>query len=253
MKQYISGYYCRNDFDLEILYKGRNRKLLDALRDAYPLGLTVNELHHKTRIPEKTIYPLIKNLSREHFIVELENQTKSRGRPSLKKTSDVAAQRARAEYVIEDSHHPPGNVEYTGQFIRHFHELVSNEDLEGISVFLFRFISKAVLRATDSQEIKVTSILPTRNIDHCCSQCGLNHEARDLIRSISLRVIDNMERGKPYFDLLKENGFITKEAYSNAVSKIEESEASQKWLDNELKELRELMEHLKQKIKKVES
>ena len=95
MEQYIEGYYCRNDFELETLNKGSNRKIIEALLDAYPSGLTVKELARETGIPEKTVYPQIKSLSRERFIIEVgkEKQSRQRGRPSFKKDTEMAAQR----------------------------------------------------------------------------------------------------------------------------------------------------------------
>lgn len=41
MKEYISGYYCRDDLHLQIMNKDSNRRILEALRKVYPDGLTV--------------------------------------------------------------------------------------------------------------------------------------------------------------------------------------------------------------------
>ena len=41
MKEYIRGYYCRDDLHLQVMNKESNRKILQALKDAYPEGLTV--------------------------------------------------------------------------------------------------------------------------------------------------------------------------------------------------------------------
>ncbi len=60
-----------------------------------------------------------------------------------------------------------------------------------------------------------------RKIDYCCSQCGLNHETRDLIRALSIRVIDEMEKSKAYLEFLKNNEFLTKEGYENALLNTE--------------------------------
>jgi hypothetical protein len=78
MKQYILGYYCRDVRDLNTVNKNSNREILDALRQAYPSGLTANQLVEKTGLPIKTIYSQRGELSRESFIVELDNKDQPR-------------------------------------------------------------------------------------------------------------------------------------------------------------------------------
>ena len=56
MKKYISGFYCRDDLHLQIINKESNRKILEALKNAYPSGLNVFELASITKLPIKTIY-----------------------------------------------------------------------------------------------------------------------------------------------------------------------------------------------------
>ena len=36
MKNYFEGYYCRDDLHLQVINKDSNRKILNALREAYP-------------------------------------------------------------------------------------------------------------------------------------------------------------------------------------------------------------------------
>lgn len=238
MEKYIEGYYCRNDLELEMLNKGSNRKILEALRDAYPSGLTVKEIAHETRLPEKTVYPQIKNLSREHFIVELGKQKQSipRGRPTFKESIDT--QRPRGQVIIEDAsrffdkyegkrvYHdrnyplPPGNVEYYGPFLQLWDELAEKEELEGLTMVVVRFIKKMVTRTIESENGTIVQIRPTTNIKYCCSQCGLNHEARDFIRALSLCLIDEVEKSEPYLYFLREYDFITEEAFKHALAKI---------------------------------
>lgn len=72
MKEYISGYYCRDDLHLQIMNKDSNRRILEALRKVYPDGLTVEELAKKTKLPIKTIYAQKAELYREYYINHLE-------------------------------------------------------------------------------------------------------------------------------------------------------------------------------------
>jgi hypothetical protein len=237
VERYIEGYYCRNDFDLETLNKGSNRKIIDALHNAYPSGLTAKELALETGLPDKTVYPQIKSLSRQHFILKLgkEKESKSRGRPTFKKNTDVTAQRARGQVIIEnanrlfDTHEgkegresplPPGNVEYYGPFIQLWDELAEREELEGLTMTLLRFIKTMVTRTYDSEDDTIHQIAPTKNLEYCCSQCGLNHEGRDFIRALSLSIIDELEKSEPYLYFLREYNFITEEAFKNALAKI---------------------------------
>ena len=60
MKKYINGYYCRDDLHLQVLNKDSNRRILEALRESYPKGLTVEGLTKKTKLPIKTIYVILK-------------------------------------------------------------------------------------------------------------------------------------------------------------------------------------------------
>ena len=73
MKKYINGYYCRDDLHLQVLNKDSNRRILEALRESYPKGLTVEGLTKKTKLPIKTIYAQKAELYREYYINHVEN------------------------------------------------------------------------------------------------------------------------------------------------------------------------------------
>ena len=85
MKEYLAGYYCRDTLHLRIVNKESNRKILEALKDSYPLGLDVYELAEKTDLPLKTIYGQKTELYREYYISHYAEETKStkRGRPKI--------------------------------------------------------------------------------------------------------------------------------------------------------------------------
>jgi hypothetical protein len=237
MKQYIRGYYCRDDMDLEILNKDSNRTILEALRDAHPLGLTAHELQKKTRLPMNTIYSQLKELYREYFTMETDNkkQPKPRGRPSTKKIKDTNA-RHRGEVIIEDSsgiydtHEDedegkiqlaPGNVQFSSKFIELWDNLVEKSDEEEISPVLMGFVEKIFRRTIDSNDPLMKSNAPVKNIQHCCYQCGVNHEARDFLRAISVYLIDRLQNSKVYVEFLKSNELLTDDAFQHALSMIE--------------------------------
>ena len=58
--------------------------------------------------------------------------------------------------------------------------------------------------------------------DYRCSQCGLNHEARDFIRAVLLYMIDQFEQSKKFIDFLKENELVTNDAYTHVVKKLKD-------------------------------
>ena len=74
MKNYFEGYYCRDDLHLQVINKDSNRKILNALRDAYPTGLSVEELSEVTKLPIKTVYAQKAELYREYYINHVEEE-----------------------------------------------------------------------------------------------------------------------------------------------------------------------------------
>lgn len=99
MKDYLNGYYCRDTLHLRIVNKESNRKILEALKQSYPVGLDVYELAEKTNLPLKTIYGQKTELYREYYISHYDEDTnsKKRGRPKL--LPQASAERQRVKYV----------------------------------------------------------------------------------------------------------------------------------------------------------
>lgn len=142
MKQYILGHYAANDEQLSVISKESNRRILDALRDAFPSGLHARGIGEKTGLPIKTVYACLKELNRELFIDELGKQRKVRGRPVLREveTNIGNGERHRSQFVIEDRSRTyemhnevnysmaPGNVDYPHEFIEAWHTIVPKEE-----------------------------------------------------------------------------------------------------------------------------
>jgi hypothetical protein len=252
MKTYISGYYCRDDLHLQVMNKDSNRKILEALKGAYPEGLSVEDLARKTKLPLKTIYAQKAELYREYYINHLEQeqdeQLKKRGRPPTHTTRNrTESSRKRVRIAIEDASGlhdvyegkkpvplPPGNVVYSDGFTDAWHKLVAKDEEEELCKALLQFIEKIFRRInpqysdvsisnsnTKEQQIIKEKWAPERTIDFCCSQCGLNHEARDFVRAMLLRLIDQFDKNNKYIDFLKDNELLTQEAYERIVAKTE--------------------------------
>lgn len=247
MKKYIQGYYCRDDLHLQVLNKDSNRRILDALREAYPRGLTIEEIAKKTKLPIKTIYAQKAELYREYYINHLEDEEQDqykakRGRPSL---SEIRTRqemlRKRVNLVIEEASGihdpydgkkpvplPPGNVVYSDEFIEAWHQIVEKEEEEELCKILLQFIQKIFNRISqgeikDQEEDKyykmIRKWIPEIDIEFCCSQCGLNHEARDFIRAMLLHLIDQLEKYDKFVGFLKDNQLLTREDYDNIILK----------------------------------
>ena len=169
MKEYLTGYYCRDDLHLRIVNKESNRKILDALKDSYPNGLDVYQLEEKTNLPLKTIYAQKTELYREYYIshshsiedtksgprreTPLKRLSPKRGRPKRE-----ALERPRIKYVVEETSGvhdvydgkkpiplPPGNVVYSEGFVDVWHKLVEKEEEESCVQICYVFSKKCLL------------------------------------------------------------------------------------------------------------
>jgi hypothetical protein len=234
MREYIAGYYCRDDLHLQVVNKESNRKILNALKAAYPDGLDAYELAKASNLPLKTIYAQKAELYREYYINDVEYKTpKSRGRPTLQ-TQETEQERSRKKIVIEEASGlhdpfegrkptplPPGNVVYSEGFVDTWHSIVSTAEENDLCITLIKLLEKTLNRITqyDNEKIR-TKWAPEKKIEYCCSQCGLNHEARDFMRAVLLHLIDQVEKNDEFIDFMKANQFLTQESYENVRKKL---------------------------------
>jgi len=210
---------------------------LEALRDAYPLALSAHDLEQRTGLPVKTIYACLQELYTNTYIEELDRPRNKRGRPRVRQTQSKETDRYRSRYVIEDMsrgydhiitaessmNYPvaPGNVDYPAQFPDVWHKIVETEEENEICTILLRFVEKVQRRINDYSSDEVRKWAPTTKIDFCCSQCGINHEARDFIRATLLHLIDHLERNSKFIEFMKKNDFINTEVYQNMIKSKE--------------------------------
>lgn len=239
MKQYFQGYYCRDDLHLQILNKDSNRKILTALRDAFPNGLSVEELSSKTKLPVKTIYAQKAELYREYYVNhsdESKQVVNKRGRPSLAGSRTDEALRKRVSIVAEESYGifdpfkgskptplPPGNVIYAEGFTDVWQKLIEKDEKVDLYDSLSQYVERMLNRIYEydtAQRHKSEVWSPERDLEFCCSQCGLNHEARDFIRAILMHIIDQFQSSGKFIELLKRNGLISQEAYDQTIGKV---------------------------------
>jgi hypothetical protein len=238
LEEYITGYYCRDKSDLRTLNKEPIRAIIDALKKAYPTPLNAHELENKTGLPIKTVYAQLEDLKREHFVLDYDIKKRTpRGRPKSNGGSEIS-ERHRNSVIVEDASRvfntlgiakgkltlPPGHVEYSDNFLGIWHTMVEKKDIEEINQVLLNFLERVVKR---KYELFPTVNKQDKKTDYCCSQCGLNHEARDLVRSLSICMIDEMEASKEYLDFMRRNEFLTEDGYNIALSKTQQEDKSQ--------------------------
>jgi ubiquitin-hydrolase Zn-finger-containing protein len=240
MKQYILGHYAANDTQLNVINKESNRRILDALRDAYPCGLHARGIEEKTGLPIKTVYACLKELSRELFVDELGKQRKVRGRPVLREVQGSIGngERYRSQFIIEDRSRTyeinnevnyamaPGNVDYPHEFVEAWHTIVPKEEENELCIALSQFLDRSNRRISNHPSDDIRKWAPDKsqsenNRNSCCAQCGINHEARDFVRAMLLHLLDHLERHDKFIEFMKTNEFINIGTYQTMVSNID--------------------------------
>jgi hypothetical protein len=213
VKTYIQGHYFPSTRELEILKSPVNEKILEALRSKYPEGMTANDVEESTRIPITTIHRQLDELKKESFIKELEEKRRGEGR------------RPSSVYIMEDAGSvrltassyqlAPGNVKFSDNFVNGLEKIGTRQDEERVHNELILYISKILRLTTESNDEAVKTVSPDNSKAMRCSSCGINHEARDFVLAMLLRLIDRLEIKVGFINLLRERGLITEEAFTN--------------------------------------
>jgi hypothetical protein len=177
MKQYIYGYYCSNDNQLNVVSKQSYRRILEALRDAFPSGLNAHGIVAKTGLPLKTVYASLKELNRELFVDVLGKQRKVRGRPLVREAQTPngggeGGERQRSQYVIENRSRTydmqnqdnyamaPGNVDYPSHFVDVWHRIVTKEEENDLCTTLLQFLERSITRMSSHTSDEIRRWMP---------------------------------------------------------------------------------------------
>lgn len=115
---------------------------------------------------------------------------------------------------------PPGNVIYTDGFLDAWHTIIEKREEDALCDELQLFLDKIFTRIAEHEDEATKKWAPSVGIDHCCSQCGLSHEARDFTRAILLHLIDQLEKKPKFIDFMKSKQFLTDEGYERAKAKF---------------------------------
>jgi hypothetical protein len=236
MKRYIEGRYFPSDKEMSFLKNPPERILINKLTEVYPAGRTAKklqlELADQSDIVKSTIHDKLDNLKEYYFIHELtkKQQKELEKRPridhllSLDKNESTRSKK----FVIEDTSsilnlvHPyplsPGYVRYSQLFIDAWKHIIKNQliqksEIDDVCKSLFRFVEKIMRVVSDSTITEVNSVAPTKGIEHCCSNCGVNHEVRDFIRAMLLYLVDQMEINNDFIEFLEGQKFVNEKGY----------------------------------------
>jgi hypothetical protein len=233
--RYIKGAYNHR---LEHIPPAK-QKILDALRENYPIGLSVLELaKFEPDINPKTAYALCKALAKDHFIIAKKEKV------AMKRSPNYPAER----YYFEDYNyfynekegfsHPfaPGYVQYDDSFLVNY-EKARHNDLEGQISYLLTQILRNNIRS-----------LKETHSHQQCKFCGYDHEMRDFMRATLLHLIDELEANIQFIEFMQREGIINEIAYEQLKSELrrttlkvnEQKETAQKELMKEQRSTRSM-------------
>jgi hypothetical protein len=219
-KRYIRGYYCKDDVDLKILNKTSNREMLNVLLDAYPKGLDAKSIHEKSKLPEQTIYAQQAELYFNYYIHQVDERSRKRHERHARR---VIIDQTKDIYDEDEGKNPiplpPGNVFLDEHFKKVLSILVDPKEHKDLNLVIIQYLQRIYDRIRNHEDKDVRMWIPKRDIEFCCTRCGLNHEARDFMRAMLISIIDEVEDNCKFVELMKENDFITPEAYERIKQK----------------------------------
>lgn len=238
MKEYVVGDYYESPDQIETIENDKWRKILENLKDAYPYAKTVKrvweDLKDDTGMAEGTIYTGINLLRRYHFIHELNipqrEEVIAKNRIEVPKKGTYYDAKF---YIVEQSDSTlnllsrhddpkkrlpkyilaPGYVEYDEKFSRAWDVLLSKLLIKDNTL---GELSKSILHLLDSvlsitaEDKETEEVVPSTGYSsEICTNCGINHEARNFLRAIMLKILDYIEISPDYRDLLERNKIIS--------------------------------------------
>jgi hypothetical protein len=220
LSKYIEGYYCKDQDSINSIKSKDTRALLKVLSESFPLGQTEADLKQNEDIqyiPKGTVEGSLTTLRQSGFLLRDE-----RNKERSKKTQRLAYNHfienmnsVSNEYFGYRFEFAPGYVKYTPNFLQVWNTLVEKKDEDEIYPLLVKVLRKAFTKIEGSNNPLLRELKPkTESQDgkemHCTS-CGTNHEARDFIRAVLLRLIDQLEINEGFFDFMNEKHFFDKE------------------------------------------
>ncbi|MPZ08169.1 MAG: hypothetical protein GEU26_17430 [Nitrososphaeraceae archaeon] len=232
MNKYIIGVYFRSKEQVESIKNDPEQLILDNLKNAYPRAKTATsvweDLKEDTGFVPSTIYKGIENLERRHFVRKLSRHQKRDAalredrEPDNRPQFYISEQADNTMHLLSTHTDPnkrlpeywlaPGYVEYNEEFSKEWNDLLSNRSIED----LLHTISKQVLQflrfILESNEIRKIGSSAGRSSMHCMN-CGVDHETRNFLRAISLKILDHIEISPDYIRFLRDNNILNNLGY----------------------------------------
>jgi uncharacterized membrane protein (Fun14 family) len=126
---------------------------------------------------------------------------------------------------------------YPTGFLDAWHNTIEKREEDEICANLLAFLERMFRRINEHESKEIRKWIPTKssdlelvsrqseqnnsveNSDFCCTQCGINHEARDFVRAAMLHLIDHLEKNDNFIRFMKQNQFINQEIYHNMIAR----------------------------------
>jgi hypothetical protein len=276
LSKYIEGFYCKDEDSIKCIGSKNRRTVLDVLYKSYPLGKTEAEIIEnqdiKEMVPKGTVQRSLTDLRDANFLVrddkKVENTVKNTGRRVNKHDIENLNTVLNFENEFQFA---PGYVKYNPEFLEVWNKLVGKNDQDEIYPLLMRLLRKAFTKIPELNNKEIEPITSTlsrdkkKMIEYNCLNCGVNHEARDFIRAILLRLIDQLEINDDFINFMQERHFFNDQGsnhYKDARTRSKaEAEALtiQKQRPEILKELsytestpkRDIQEHKRKEVIKL--
>lgn len=143
-------------------------------------------------------------------------------------------------------HLAPGYVQYNEHFETAWNQIIKNQMIEEE---LFDNLRRSILRILEtifgivnnsgSQQMEISRIAPwgTLNPDasYFCSNCGIDHEARNFVRAILLHLLDDVELTHVFIDFFKKHGIVNTDGYEKYEEAYKKFSHETKFYDKQVK------------------
>jgi|GEM_PF-2596013 len=226
------------------------KRLSDAYPARRTAKQLEEDFRENTDIVKSTIHAKLIELRKKFFIYELNKQQEGelkRRRGPLGPLHDLAKKEnpTSAKYVIEEVpnslyrilpyHLAPGYVQYNEHFETAWNYIIKNQMIEKE---LFDNLRRSILRIletifgivnnSESQPMEISRIAPVGMLNPdarmrqrgimpydnlFCSNCGIDHEARNFMRAILLHLLDDVEMTHDFIDFFKKHGIVNTHGY----------------------------------------
>jgi hypothetical protein len=210
---------------MKSLAETKREMIFRELINSHPKPMTVIGIHRSIKKPVATVRLAIKDMRNNNIVIPYEAPHKP-GKTQRDKSSRGKSRRPEDLYILENANFAfnglhdfeykfaPGCVQYTEEFLRLYPILVNKAIQNRVHKLFVKFVEE-VFNTIHNPANRMNDVLSSESgSESLCSNCGFNHEARDLIRAILLHSIDQFEMTDEFIELLEKQHLISDETYS---------------------------------------